>query len=263
MKPKKDFDRYFYYHRAVQAPDVDCAFVAKTYKQLRGDDARTLREDFCGTFAICCEWVKRSRDNRAIGIDLDQEPIHYGREHYLSKLKSDQQKRVQIFQDSVLTAEVNRADVIAALNFSYYLFKTRLLLRQYFMRARRGLKPKGLLIADCFGGKDCQEGNEEKTNYPGFTYFWEQTNFEPIHNEALFHIHFKRKGEKRREKVFTYDWRMWTIPEIRETMLEAGFTRTHVYWEGTTRSGAGDGNFKRSEKGDECDGWVAYVVGEV
>ena len=46
-------------------------------------------------------------------------------------------------------------------------------------------------------------------------------------------------------------------------MLEAGFSRTHVYWEGTTRAGDGDGKFKRVEKSaEECEGWVAYVAGE-
>ena len=51
--------------------------------------------------------------------------------------------------------------------------------------------------------------------------------------------------------------------EIRELMLEAGFKHTHVYWEGYTKSGDGNGIFKRTETGDEeSDGWVAYVVGE-
>jgi hypothetical protein len=45
-------------------------------------------------------------------------------------------------------------------------------------------------------------------------------------------------------------------------MLEAGFRRTHVYWEGTTRTGDGNGDFKRAENGEECDAWVVYIVGE-
>jgi SAM-dependent methyltransferase len=260
----KPFDKYAYYRRAVQAPDVDCEFISDTYKELRGHRPRVLREDFCGTFAVCCEWVKQHRDNRSIGLDLDSEPIAYGREHYLDKLKENQRSRVQILQGSVLTADPPKADVVVALNFSYYLFKSRLLLRKYFARARRGLKKDGLFIIDCFGGMDCQEANEEKTKFRDFTYYWDQTGFDPITNEALFYIHFKRKGEAKREKVFTYDWRMWTIPEIREAMFEAGFLRTYVYWEGTDRSGYGNGLFTRRDKApdDDCDAWVAYVVGE-
>ncbi len=260
---RKPFDKYAYYLRAVQAPDVDCEFIRDTYKQLRGRVPRVLREDFCGTFAICCEWVKMHRENKAIGIDLDPAPLEYGRTHYLSALKSEQQKRVSSIRASVLTAKVAKVDVVAALNFSYYLFKSRLLLRQYFKRVKSSLRQDGLFVLDCFGGPDCQMANEEKTKIADFQYFWDQENYNPITQEALFHIHFKRPGERKRERVFTYDWRMWTIPEIRETLLESGFKRTHVYWEGTTRSGQGDGNFTRSEKGEECDAWVAYVVAEL
>jgi SAM-dependent methyltransferase len=259
---KKEFDKYAYYKRAVQSPEIDAEFLYDTYKELRGKRPRVLREDFCGTFAICCEWVKNSRENKAIGIDLDTEPLEYGRTHYLPLLKPEQRKRVHTLQGSVLTAQPPKADIVTALNFSYYLFKSRLMLRQYFARALRGLKPKGLLIVDAFGGPSCHEAQAETTKVGGFEYIWDQTNYNPITHEALFHIHFKRKGEKKREKVFSYDWRMWTIPEIREAMLEAGFRRTHVYWEGTTRSGDGNGDFKRAENGEECDAWVVYIVGE-
>jgi hypothetical protein len=258
----KPFDRYALYHRAVQSTDVDCAFVASTYKELKGKHAHDLREDFCGAFALCCEWVRRSKNNRACGIDLDSEPLNYGRTHYLSQLRPEQQKRVKTYQDSVLTAKMPPVDVVIALNFSFYIFKSRMMLKRYFKRALTGLRHDGILVVDCFGGSDCQQRNEEHTDYPGFRYFWDQEHFDPVTNEALFYIHFKRKGEKRRERVFVYDWRMWTIPEIREAMLEAGFKRTHVYWEGTTKSGDGDGNFQRTEEGEECEGWVAYVVGE-
>jgi SAM-dependent methyltransferase len=262
VKKLKSFDRYDYYKRAVQSPEVDCDFISDAYKELRGKRPRDVREDFCGTFANCCEWVRRNRHHRAVGIDLDPEPIAYGREHYLSKLKPHQRERIELVQGSVLTAQVRPVDVVAAFNFSFYLFKSRLMLRRYFQRAFKGLRRDGLLIVDCFGGIDCQQANEERTKIGNFFYYWDQTNFDPISNTALFYIHFKRKGEKRRERVFSYDWRMWTIPEIRELMLEAGFRRSHVYWEGTTRGGYGDGDFKRREKGEECDGWVAYIVGE-
>ncbi|MGZ3721290.1 MAG: class I SAM-dependent methyltransferase, partial [Bdellovibrionales bacterium] len=102
---KKPFDRYAYYHRAVQSTGVDCAFVTSTYKELKGKKPKKMREDFCGAFALCCEWARRSKDNHAYGIDLDNEPLSYGRKHYLPKLRLEQQKRVHIQQGSVLTAK--------------------------------------------------------------------------------------------------------------------------------------------------------------
>lgn len=262
-KLQKPFDRYAYYIKAVQSPEVDVEFMTDAYEELRGKKPKIFREDFCGTFALCCEWVKRSKDSRAIGVDLDPEPLAYGYEHYYNQLKADQQKRVKIIQGSVMTAQSDLADIVAAFNFSYYIFKSRMLLRQYFTRARKQLKPGGLLMLDCFGGKDCQEANVEKSKIGDFWYYWDQMNFDPVRNEALFHIHFKLKGEKLREKVFTYDWRIWTVPEIRETLMEAGFKHTHFYWEKPTKKGEGSGIFERTEKADEDhDGWVAYVVGE-
>ena len=256
------FNKYDYYTRSVQSPDVDCAFLAKLYKQLRGRPATALREDFCGTFANCCEWVRRNRANSAIGVDLDGEPLAYGRENHLTKLNGEQQRRLELIQGSVLTVRPKPVDIVMALNFSFYIFKSRVMLRQYFKNALRGLKSDGLFVVDCFGGGSTMESNIETSRLRGFQYQWEQMNFNPISHEAKFEIHFKRKGERIRKGVFKYDWRMWTIPEVREAMLEAGFVRAHCYWEGTTRSGDGDGNFKRREVGEECDAWIAYVVGE-
>ena len=262
MKTPKPFDRYEYYHRAVQSPEADCQFISDAYNEIRGKRPRLLREDFCGAFALCCEWVRRHKDNRAVGLDLDPEPIAYGRTHYLPKLKPAQRARLSQIKGSVLTARLKPVDVEIAFNFSYFLFKSRPMLKRYFKNAYRGLRKDGLFILDAFGGSDTQGANEERSKIGSFYYYWDQTGFEPIRNEALFHIHFKRKGERKREKVFTYDWRIWTLPEIRETLLEAGFRRTHVYWEGTTRKGQGDGKFKRTETGEECQGWVAYLVAE-
>jgi hypothetical protein len=258
----KAFDKYSYYRRAVQSPETDVQFIRGTYRELRGVMPEVLREDFCGTFSICCEWVKLGPKFRAHGVELDSEPIAYGMSHYLPKLTKHQQGRVEIHQKNVLDPDVPRADVICAQNFSYYLFKERDFLRRYFKNCYATLNKNGLLIADCFGGSVCQEANEEKTKRPGFTYHWHQESFDPVTHHAVFHIHFKIDGEAKRKNVFTYDWRMWTIPEIREIMLEAGFAKTHVYWEGTTRSGSGNGCFSPVEKGEECQGWIAYVVGE-
>ena len=113
---------------------------------------------------------------------------------------------------------------------------------------------------DCFGGSECQEPNEEDTDYGDFIYYWDQTSFEPITNEARFSIHFKPHRGKKVMDVFTYDWRMWSIPEIRDLLDEVGFRKTHVYWqEGGAES---DGDFKRTETGDETEAWIAYIIAE-
>jgi hypothetical protein len=67
----------------------------------------------------------------------------------------------------------------------------------------------------------------------------------------------------RLDKAFSYYWRLWTLPELREIMLEAGFTSVVVYWEGTDEeSGDGDGIYTPATKGDADPGWVCYIVAE-
>lgn len=259
---KEAFDKYAYYRKAVQGPENDVVFLRDTYKELTGRRPTVLREDFCGTFSICCEWVKLDRQHRAVGVDLDPEPIDYGKIHYLPRLTAQQRDRVQILQRNVLDPDLIAADVICAMNFSHYIFKERSQLLAYFRNCHDTLNPAGVLIADCFGGSRCFEANEEETEHDDFSYFWDQDCFDPVTNHAMFHIHFKPKGQRKIEKVFSYDWRMWSIPELREIMQDAGFRETHVYWEGTTKSGEGDGVFTKTEAGEECEAWIAYVVGE-
>ena len=102
-KPRtKGFDKYATYQRAVQAADTDVLFIRDTYKEVRGKNPVSLREDFCGTFSICCEWTKLGPQFQATGIDVDAEPIEYGRAHNLPMLTPTQQSRVQIEQADVL-----------------------------------------------------------------------------------------------------------------------------------------------------------------
>lgn len=260
----RPYDKYELYKASVQSPETDVEFLRDTYKELNGGLPTTLREDFCGTHAICCEWVKLNSKFQARGVDLDPEPLEYGEKNYQPLLTDEQRERIKIYNMNVLDKGLPKADVIAALNFSYFIFKTRSVLTSYFRNCHKSLNRGGLLIVDCFGGSACMESNEEETEFEDedFSYFWDQDLFDPVNNHALFHIHFKRKGEKKRQKAFTYDWRMWSIPEIREVMIEAGFKKAHVYWEGTTKDGEGDGKFKIVQKGEECESWVAYVVGE-
>jgi hypothetical protein len=62
-------------------------------------------------------------------------------------------------------------------------------------------------------------------------------------------------------RAFSDSSRVWTLPEIRELLDEAGFSESHVYWEGTDRR-TGDGNdvFTRREKVDGDPAWVAHIV---
>lgn len=258
----KPFDKYEYYLDSVQSPDEDVKFLRRTYKEATGKLPKIMREDFCGTFNLTCEWVKLDKSHLGIGVDLDPEPLEYGKTHNFLALKQSEKERVTLLQENVLTPTLPKADIINALNFSYWIFKKREDLKKYFANCYKTLNDDGVFVVDCFGGSDCQEANEHETEHEDFSYYWDQDSFDPISNEAMFYIHFKRKGEAKRERVFSYDWRMWSIPEVRDLMAEVGFKESVVYWEGTDEEGEGDGEFTLAEVGEECESWVAYIVGK-
>ena len=264
--PKKTqqlpFDKYTLYHKAVQSPDTDVEFFARAYKESRkGRTPQILREDFCAAGALSVSWVKAGPKRQAYGVDIDPEPMEYGRANYISKLKPDQKKRVHLIEQNVLAAGLPKADISVACNFSYFIFKQRSELKNYFHNVYKHLKPDGIAIFDTFGGGQCYDAIEDVARHKGFMYYWDQTGFDPVSNEALFHIHF-RKGSKKYKNVFTYDWRMWSIPELRDILEEVGFKKTHIYWEGTTRKGEGNGKFTRVTKGEACLSWIAYIIAE-
>lgn len=255
------FDKYELYRKAVQSAENDVVFIRDTFRKLKGRDPFVFREDFCGTFALSTEWVKLNEEHESIGVDLDPEPMEYGKLHYLTTLDAPQQDRMTLINGNVLDPKLPKADIVCAMNFSYFCFKTREMMKQYFANVYRTLEKDGMFMVDLFGGSQCYDAIEDEIVHDGFTYYWDQTGFDPISNEAVFHIHFKIKGKKV-ENVFTYDWRMWSIPEIRDIMNEVGFKKTHVYWEGTAADGSGNGEFTPAKVGEACQSWIAYVIAE-
>jgi SAM-dependent methyltransferase len=257
-----NFDRYEYYRKSVQSAETDVEFYRDTYKEIRGRLPEVFREDFCGSFALSCEWVKLNKNFKAVGVDLDPDPIAYGKKTYLPKLSGEQQSRIQLLLKDVLSPKLPKADIVVAANFSYFIFKTRPRMKEYFQRVKKSLNRDGIFVLDCFGGSLCQDANEESTRHKSFTYYWDQVSFDPITHRAQFHIHFRPHGKPKIERVFTYDWRMWTIPELRDLLDEVGFKKTTIYWEGTKRDGTGNGVFKATTEGEACLSWIAYIVAE-
>jgi hypothetical protein len=255
-------DRHELYLKSVQAPDYEVYFFDRVYRRAYGRLPMVLREDFCGTFAVCCEWVKRSPDRRAIGVDLDPHPLQWGRTHLLSKLTPQQQQRVTLLQANVLDRHGQKADVLAAQNFSWFIFQQRAQLLDYFKAAHHHLNKRGVFVLDMMGGPECMHENRIETRrLRGFKYLWEQERFDPITHHCRFHISFAFHDGTRMRRAFTYDWRLWTVPETRELLQDAGFKHIDVYWEGTDRrTGQGNHVYSRRTSAPSDRSWVAYVV---
>jgi cyclopropane fatty-acyl-phospholipid synthase-like methyltransferase len=168
---------------------------------------------------------------------------------------------VELVQGDVREVRGFDPDVVAAVNFSYFVFKQRRELLDYFRAVRASLAPNGVFVLDLYGGPEAQIRQEESTRYNGFTYVWDQDHFNPVTGEARCHIHFRFPDGTRMMRAFTYDWRLWSLPELRDALEDAGFRRTVAYWEGTERAtGEGNGVYRVSEKGDTSESWVAYLA---
>jgi SAM-dependent methyltransferase len=256
-------DRHRLYELSVQDVDHEYEFVDVTYEKIRGHRASLLREDFCGTANMSCKWAKSREENRAIGVDIDAEVLDWGRKHHIAKLKPDVRERIELVQNDVLKVKTVPVDVVTAMNFSYQLFKTRDQLKAYFSAVRESLADDGILFMDAYGGYDSYREIKEKRKLKGFTYIWEQEHYNPITGEMTCHIHFKFPDKSKLRRAFSYDWRLWTLPELRELLDEAGFSRVTVHWEGTDEeTGEGDGTYSPATVGDADPSWVCFITAE-
>lgn len=171
-----------------------------------------------------------------------------------------------------------RFDVVLAMNFSYWCFNTRDQMLTYFRAAREALVADGILFMDFYGGADALKEMTERRKiarepltphrkqagwYNGpYTYLWEQERYNPITGLLISHIGFKFPDGSRLKRAFSYQWRLWTLPELRDILHEAGFIKTTVHWEGDDAKGGGNGIFTPSEDGDACPSYICYITAE-
>ncbi len=258
-------DKFHCYQESVQTPEHEVEFFERAFRDVFNKKPMTLREDFCGTFAVCCDWVASDTKRTALGVDLCRETLDWGRENNLTKLDEEQHKRVRLLEQDVRKRNRPQADVLAAQNFSFWIFKTRAEVVDDFKTARANLAAQGIMVMDMMGGSECYDEDHVdkrtiKKGKKGFKYHWQQVRFNPINADATFRIHFKFSDGSKLKKAFEYQWRFWTIPEVREMLAEAGFRESHVYWEGEDDKGEGDGTWHRSEDASSDPSWICYIV---
>lgn len=258
-------DKFLCYQQSVQSPGHEVDFFEQAFRDAYRRKPYTLREDFCGTFAVCCEWAKSNTKRTATGVDLCAETLQWGRDHNLAKLTDTQQSRVRLIEQDVRKRNRPQVDVLAAQNFSFWIFKERCEVVKYFKAARANLKSEGVMVMDMMGGGDCFiEGHVDKRKIKkgskGFKYDWKQVSYNPITHDANFSISFRFKDGSKLKNAFEYHWRFWSIPEVREMLNEAGFSDSYVYWEGEDENGEDNDEWDRQEDAESTQCWIAYIV---
>jgi len=257
-------DKYVLYQQAVQSADQDVEFLYETYKLIRGKEPKHFREDFCGTCLLSAKWVGLGEDFTVESYDIDPEPLKWGLENNLRPL-GDAINRVTQYEVDARTPSQRAPDVRCAQNFSYWVFKTRPEMLDYFAGVQKDLADDGIFVIDLHGGPESIQELEEETEMDdeSFTYVWDQDAINPITGEATLRIHFRFPDGTEMTDAFTYDWRLWGLPELKEILQDAGFNKVECYWEGTDEDGeSGNGEFTPTEEGEACLSYVAYLVAE-
>lgn len=242
---------------------------------VHGFGARVLREDFSGSGALARAWAASSPTRRSIAVDMDPAPL----------ARAVAGRRVQ-----GLVCEAGRcrekADIIAATNFPIGYQHTRESLLRYLRAARASLAARGVFVCDLYGGRDAFMPGKivQFVRAPGskrrpagvwrgelVEYTFEQREADAVRGRVLDALHFRawRSGKRGRTPdvvltdAFVYDWRLWSLSELREAMIEAGFRTVEVHDRvGDAIDNEGNLLVRAIENGRELDAnWVVYVVG--
>ncbi|WVZ02431.1 hypothetical protein V8G54_023237 [Vigna mungo] len=164
-------------------------------------------------------------------------------------------------------------DIVCAFNYSCCCLHKRADLVLYFKHARDALSTKGgIFVMDLYGGTSSEHKLRLQRRFPNFTYVWEQAEFDIIQRKTRISLHFHLKKEQRKLRhAFSYSWRLWTLPEIKDCLEEAGFRSVH-FWvrempdssEIMKTEGFGAGKNVKYEEAtsfQQQDSWNAYIVG--
>jgi len=253
--------RHVLYQESVQDPASDIEFVSGLFRRRRGRKPLSLREDFCGTALTASHWVASDARRSATAVDLDPGVLRWSRENVVPGI-GDAADRLTLVRRDVRRGPRGPFDIVLAMNFSYFVFKTRRDLVEYMSSVHRSLERDGIAFFDLYGGFEAVQERAERRPLDGFTYVWDQQSVNPVDSTVKNAIHFELADGTRIERAFTYDWRLWQPVEVREALEDAGFSRVDVYWEDDGEDGRGNGVFRPRRRADCDPSWIAYVIAE-
>ncbi|HYE62634.1 MAG TPA: class I SAM-dependent methyltransferase [Phycisphaerales bacterium] len=233
-------DRYECYELCVQS----ARHVTAMLRGIHANEPTILREDFCGTAAVARRWCEEG--GRAVGIDLDGDALD--RAARLARNLNITDRLTLTRADCIATppAPNDAADIVWVGNFSLGYIYDRPALIQYLCHTRERLLRGqggfggGVFVCDLYGGAGAfRLGSLDRTHMSRgpevIKYHWEHEAADPVTGMVRNAISFRviRDGELMAEwpRAFVYDWRLWSLPELRDAFAEAGYQRVAVYKE--------------------------------
>ncbi len=230
-------NRYDLYELCVQNPGALVALL----RAIHGGEARVLGEDFSGTAALSRAWVREVEGGSAVAVDHDAEPLERARGI----------EGVRAIVGDVRTASepgTDDVDLVWVGNFSIGELHTREALLVYLRHARLRLNAGGVFVCDTYGGESAFLVGDVHRHHPvppeladrlglprgsRVRYTWHQRHADPLTGmvENALHFRIERGGVVEHElpDAFVYRWRLWSVPELRDAMLEAGFGAVECY----------------------------------
>lgn len=258
-------NRFDLYELAVQSPVTQARFLRALH---RGRPVM-LREDFCGPASIARAWtaLPSSIELRACAVDRDPEPLEHARRRAAESGPPTSDRMT--FEQCDVRACRTRADIIAAFNFAACELTERALLLEYLRHARTTLNPGGLLACDLYGGANAFAAGSSATTIQTpegpVRYVWHQRRADPITARVENAMHFRLPDGTKLRNAFVYHWRLWSVPELRDAMRDAGFASTEVHLTyGQAIDDSGDIIATPHTENDEIeDDFIAYVIGRI
>lgn len=258
------------YRLSVQDPEAEALLLARIYRRHRKRDAITLKEDYAGTSAISAAWVASHPDRQAIAVDHDARVLRWGWRWAQRTLAKPRLDDLHLMCSDVLRVRKPTVDVVAALNFSSLYNRDEQSMLTYMRAARASLSPGGVFMLDVFGGPGSMRVGRfprritppRREGLKPFTYIWDQHHYEPATSMIDCRIHYRLHGGIKLENVFRYNWRLWTVAELTDLMLKAGYASAHVWCEGWDgKREESDGEYRPLTKLGPREDFIAYIVG--
>ena len=164
-------------------------------------------------------------DHSAICVDLDAQAL----DRLTEMLDPALRPKLTTRNINVFDAH-DPVDILAALNFSLCEIHERERLVRYLRNAKERLNPGGIFVADLYGGADAMAiGESEEEHADGLRYIWEQRAANPLTGRVVNAMHFHLPTGETLRDAFVYDWRLWSVPELRDAMADAGFYSSEVH----------------------------------
>lgn len=238
-------DRFDCYELCVQSPRHIVAMLAA----IHGNEPLVLREDFCGTAAVSRRWVSEAPDRRALAIDLDAQTLAKAKSlAEATCLQHEQQITFHvgdcIGESAISPAAESAADIIFVGNFSIGYIDDRATLVHYLAACKGRLDRGnggfggGVFCCDIYGGASSFRLGGIERRHPSrgkeiIRYQWLHEAADPrtalVVNSISFRVELDGEIVQELPRAFVYAWRLWSLRELTDAMLEAGFADVQVY----------------------------------